>query len=280
MKRISRTNLGVIQVPLPPVDEQNTIASYLDSRIEKIDAIIAEARTSIDEYKQWKASIIYEAVTKGLNTNVEMFDSGYGDIGKIPVHWRLGTIKNTFEIVCGATPTESQENWGGDIRWVGPADMPMFGTISEGKRTITNKGYNSCGTTLIPKGSIVLSTRAPIGKICIATEELCTNQGCKSLVPKTQVNTKYYAYYLFSITERMQQDGTGTTFKELSTSKLKSEPMPIVPIEEQNEITVFLDNKCAAIDALVLEKESLIAELELYKKSLIFEVVTGKRKVV
>lgn len=210
----------------------------------------------------------------------EMKDSGFPDIGCVPSAWTIMKVKHIFDVICGATPKENPENWDGNIPWIGPSDMPMTGTIEHGKRFISELGYASCGTTLVPQNSIIISTRAPIGKICIAANRLCTNQGCKALVPRNKsINNRFFAYYLRSIIERLEVDGTGTTFKELSTSKLLNEPLIAPPISEQSTIAAYLDTQCAKIDELSAEKQSLIADLETYKKSLIYEVVTGKRRV-
>ena len=268
-------------LPIPPYDEQKEIASVLEHDISIIDSSIQEMQDSIDEYKLLKASRIHEIVSGG-ECNTENKYSGYADVGDIPKHWRVGRIKDIYEIVCGATPRDNEEFWkDGTISWVGPADMPMFGDISYGKRFITEAGYASCGTTIVPRGTIVMSTRAPIGKICIAENELCTNQGCKSLVNKDKsVNNQFMKYYLFSIIERLQQDGTGVTFKELSTRNLAVEPVLIPPIEEQNKIAEKLNSECSFYDDLIAEKMKLIDELEKYKISAIYELVTGKRRVV
>ena len=279
-KELSTSKLLNEPLIAPPISEQTAIATYLDTQCAKIDEIIAEAKASIEDYKQWKASIIYEAVTKGLDPNVEMKDSGFPDIGSVPSAWTIMKVKHIFDVICGATPKENPENWDGNIPWIGPSDMPMTGTIEHGKRFISELGYVSCGTTLVPQNSIIISTRAPIGKICIATNRLCTNQGCKALVSRNKsINNRFFAYYLRSIIERLEVDGTGTTFKELSTSKLLNEPLIVPPISEQSTIAAYLDTQCAKIDELSAEKQSLIADLETYKKSLIYEVVTGKRRV-
>ena len=279
-KELSTSKLLNEPLIAPPISEQTAIATYLDTQCAKIDEIIAEAKASIEDYKQWKASIIYEAVTKGLDPNVEMKDSGFPDIGSVPSAWTIMKVKHIFDVICGATPKENPENWDGNIPWIGPSDMPMTGTIEHGKRFISELGYASCGTTLVPQNSIIISTRAPIGKICIAANRLCTNQGCKALVPRNKsINNRFFAYYLRSIIERLEVDGTGTTFKELSTSKLLNEPLIVPPISEQSTIAAYLDTQCAKIDELSAEKQSLIADLETYKKSLIYEVVTGKRRV-
>lgn len=205
----------------------------------------------------------------------EMKDSGFGDIREMPKHWQMLRIKNRYSVLCGATPSENSENWDGDINWIGPADMGDFGKIKEGKRTITQTGYDSCGTHLIPAGSVILSTRAPIGKVQIAEAELCTNQGCKSMVRMfTDDSTQFLAYYLFAIKERLQEAGTGTTFKELSTANLKNMPFLLPSPQEQTAIAAYLDKKYATIDAIIAEAKATIEEYKAWKASVIFEAVT------
>ena len=214
-------------------------------------------------------------MTMPQTRHYEMKDSGFGDIREMPKHWQMLRIKNRYSVLCGATPSENSENWDGDINWIGPADMDDFGKIKEGKRTITQTGYDSCGTHLIPAGSVILSTRAPIGKVQIAEAELCTNQGCKSMVRMfTDDSTQFLAYYLFAIKERLQEAGTGTTFKELSTANLKNMPFLLPSPQEQTAIAAYLDEKCATIDAIIAEAKSSIEEYKSWKASVIFETVT------
>ncbi len=201
-------------------------------------------------------------------------DSGFTDIAEIPADWTIGTVKNIFDVVCGATPSDNEENWGGEFPWIGPADMPLFGKISSGKRNLSSIGYNSCGTTIVPSGSIVLSTRAPIGKICLAKKELCTNQGCKCLVPKRETSTQYYAYYLFAILERLQMAGTGTTFKELSTVSLKQIPIPLLSFSDQIKISSYIDEKVSRIDEVIDASKASIEDYKQWKASIIYEAVT------
>lgn len=205
----------------------------------------------------------------------EMRDSGFPDIGCVPSAWTIMKVKHIFDVICGATPKENPENWDGNIPWIGPSDMPMTGTIEHGKRFISELGYASCGTTLVPQNSIIISTRAPIGKICIAANRLCTNQGCKALVPRNKsINNRFFAYYLRSIIERLEVDGTGTTFKELSTSKLLNEPLIAPPISEQSAIAAYLDTQCAKIDEIIAEVKASIEDYKQWKASIIYESVT------
>ena len=204
-----------------------------------------------------------------------MRDSAFPDIGCVPSAWTIMKVKHIFDVICGATPKENPENWDGNIPWIGPSDMPMTGTIEHGKRFISELGYASCGTTLVPQNSIIISTRAPIGKICIAANRLCTNQGCKALVPRNKsINNRFFAYYLRSIIERLEVDGTGTTFKELSTSKLLNEPLIAPPISEQSAIAAYLDTQCAKIDEIIAEVKASIEDYKQWKASIIYESVT------
>lgn len=267
-----------ILVPLPPLPEQQAIADYLDDKCAQIDNITATINEQIEVLKQYKKSVITDAVTKGLDPNVPMKDSGVEWIGQIPEHWEVGRIKHYFKMVNGATPTSTiSEFWDGEILWITPADMNDDGIIKTGKRNITNKGFQSCGTNLVPTGSIIISTRAPIGKINIAQNPLCTNQGCKSLISRK--NNKYYYYYLISKKYILEFLGRGTTFLELSGFDLNNFNIPVPSSSEQQAIANYLDNKCAKIDAVIADKQAQLETLADYKKSLIYECVTGKKSV-
>lgn len=204
-----------------------------------------------------------------------MKDSGVEWIGEIPDEWLISKIKRHFAVVCGATPSDDPENWAGEIPWIGPADMQDWGSISGGARSLTAKGYESCGTALVPAGSVILSTRAPIGKIQIATQDLCTNQGCKALVRKCkQTDIKYLAYYLFAIREQLEEAGTGTTFRELATSALKNMFFLLPPPAEQQRIAAYLDEQCGEIDKVLAKTRESIEEYKKLKQSVITEAVT------
>lgn len=271
-----------IFIPFPNKEEQELIADYLDEKVQEIDNIISKTQKTIEEYKKYKQSVITEAVTKGLNLNVEMKDSGIEWIGEIPKHWNIGKIKNFYKVICGSTPkSQILSYWDGDIVWITPSDYKTDDIfINSSKRKITEEGIQSCGTTLVPKGSIVVSNRAPIGSVAIANIELCTNQGCKSLVNKcNSINNKLMYYYISIMENVLNVLGRGTTFLELSTPDLSNFNCIFMNKEEQEYIVKYLDKKCNEIDNLITKKQELIAQLETYKKSLIYECVTGKKEV-
>jgi type I restriction enzyme S subunit len=203
-----------------------------------------------------------------------MKHSGIEWIGDIPSDWEVKKIKHLFQIIHGSTPESNNiEYWDGNIPWITPADMVDFGIISKGERTITKRGYNSCGTSILPKGSIIISTRAPVGKINITQAELCTNQGCKSLV-SLYTHTKYYFYLLYAIQEELVREGKGTTFIELGTFELGNFNILLPSLSEQSAIANFLDTHCSKIDSIIAELEQQIELLKQYKISLITETIT------
>lgn len=206
----------------------------------------------------------------------EMKDSGIEWIGEIPTRWKLKKIKHSFNIIAGATPkSEVTEFWDGDIAWITPADYKTADVyVAGGKRNLSQAGYDSCGTTLIPSGSIVFSKRAPIGSVAINTNDLCTNQGCLSCVPKCECVTKYFYYMMSVFTEIFNLFGTGTTFKEISADNFANFSLPFPDIKEQYQIVSYLDRKCSEIDAVIEKTKATIEEYKKLKQSVITETVT------
>ena len=161
-----------------------------------------------------------------------MRDSGIEWIGEIPEHWDKVALKHKTKIYNGSTPSSSEPNyWNGDILWVSPTDLSSLPGrfINRTARMITDEGYKSCGTSLVPKNSIILSTRAPIGSIGIANTTLCTNQGCKSLVADITLNYIYLYYILLDANEELNALGNGSTFLELATISLANLFIPLPP---------------------------------------------------
>ena len=204
-------------------------------------------------------------------------DSGVDWLGKIPSDWDVARVKNSSKIFNGATPKSgTTEYWDGDISWIGPADMGKISSryISGGARNITYSGYDSCGTTIIPEGSVILSSRAPIGKVAIAGKELCTNQGCKSLIVNKYFSNIFIFYILTSNTVQLNLLGRGTTFLELSAEELSSFNIPIPSLEEQQAIANYLDSATAKIDILIEKQTKLIALLKEKRQAVISTAVT------
>lgn len=266
---------------LPSLAEQRTIADWLDAKCADIDAAIELQQRMIDKLKAYKTAVIHQAVTKGLDKNANLKDSGVQWIGEVPEHWEVCKIKNKFMIISGGTPKSDVESyWNGDVVWVTPADYNTEDkVIVKGKRNITEEGLKNSSATILPKNSIIFSKRAPIGLVAINAVPLATNQGCLGCIPKLNVDTIYSYFLLSSFQKQFELLGSGTTFKEISLSSFSSFVIPLPPLTEQRAIADWLDAKCADIDATIALKEQKQEKLKAYKKTIIFEYVTGKKQV-
>jgi type I restriction enzyme S subunit len=169
--------------------------------------------------------------------------------------WEASTIGEACQIVNGGTPkTDVASYWGGEHVWITPAEMgdPPSPYVSETRRTLTDAGLANSSARLLPTNSVILSSRAPIGHLVINTIPMATNQGCKGLVPESNLNTKFLYYYLRSIVGLLNDLGTGATFKELSGGKLAQVPIRIPPLAEQKRIVAILDQAFEAADAALV----------------------------
>lgn len=203
--------------------------------------------------------------------------SGVEWIGEIPVEWEVKPLKRVFKIVNGGTPSSSEENyWNGEIVWITPNDLSKLTEvyIKDSERKITEDGLYNCSAKKVPMNSIIISTRAPIGYVAIAGVDLCTNQGCKSLVPTKVINHEYFYYWIYSISFYLNALGQGTTFMELSNSSLSMVELLIPSMNEQKAIANFLYEKTAEIDALIADKEKVIELLQEKRQAIISEAVT------
>lgn len=269
--------LSVFPFLIPKSHEQSAIASYLDTQCAKIDEIIAQAKASIEDYKQWKASIIYEAVTKGLNPNVEMKDSGIPWIGKIPAHWYIKVLFQLVSQVKNKNKNLSETNLlslsYGKIKRKNIDD-------TDGLLPASFDGYN-----IIENNDIVLRltdlqndhTSLRVGR---ATERGIITSAYITVRPTNSRMSEYLYYLLHAFDIKKGFYGMGSGVRQgLNYDEIKMLKLPLPPLDEQSTIATYLDTQCAKIDDLIVEKQSLIDDLESYKKSLIYEVVTGKRYI-
>lgn len=263
MPRANWDFIGNALLAMPSRDEQAAIASYLDTQCAKIDEIIAQAKASIEDYKQWKASIIYEAVTKGLDPNVEMKDSGIEWIGRMPAHWTAPALKHLCTMQAGKNLISEQISTSGQY--------PVYG--GNGQRGYYSD-YNANGNFLLVgrQGALCGNVHYVSGKFWATEHAVVTT-------PSKITNIRYL-YYLLIAMDLNQYASNSAAQPGLSVGNILTVKTLLPPIGEQVRISEFLDNGCPKIDEVITEKQSLIDDLESYKKSLIYEVVTGKRRVV
>lgn len=262
--------------------EQTQISNYLNAKCSEINIMLSKTRSSIEEYKKLKQAVITQAVTKGVRGEREMKDSGVEWIGEIPVEWEISRIKyvSIFEPSC-------------DFRKLTPETIITYSPmecIKNGTFERRTSLYGNLAHTLTPfqDGDIVMAKVTPCfenGNIAIMNE-LQSGYGLGSselfVFRPQNINTKYLFYWLqnklFVHQACATMTGTGG-LKRISPSFVKNCNIHYPAAAEQAEIADYLDAKCAEIDGLIAKKEQLVKELESYKKSLIYEVVTGKREV-
>ena len=268
-----------LRTPLPQKEEQDKIADFLDHNLAKIDKFVELTERQIELLKEQKEVLINDAVTKGIDKNVEYKDSGIDWIGEIPEHWEVTRLKYISQILNGGTPSSSvPEFWNGDISWVTPKDLSKVTKyVYASDRKITKEGYKNCSTSLIPENNIIMATRAPIGNIRINKIETTINQGCKGiLVDKNLIDLNYLYFLLNNYLKELQLLGNGATFVELSTNNLSQFKINIPPIVEQQQIVSYIDEETNKIDRTIELYKNQIELIKEYRTSLIASAVTGK----
>lgn len=183
-------------------------------------------------------------------------------------------LSDIGRIVSGATPkTADPDNFGGSIAWITPADLSGYRDkyISHGAKSITEKGYNSCSTQLIPAGSVLFSSRAPIGYVAIAKNPICTNQGFKSIIPDECVDSEYLYYQLICLRKHIQDLGSGTTFKEISAKKFAQVEVIVPPLLEQKLIVSRIEELFSQLDSGVETLKKTKQQLMVYRQAVLTE---------
>jgi type I restriction enzyme S subunit len=275
MQHVTKGIFNNFPIALPNKKEQFRIANFLDERVSKIDNIIATTTISIEEYKKYKQSLITEAVTIGLNSDVEMKDSGVNYINRIPVTWMIRKIKHIIKPLIKPI-TETDEV----ITCFRDGEVTLRRNRREEGFTFsdTEKGYQG-----VDVGDLVIhGLDAFAGAIGISD----SRGKCTPVVHvcESKENLRFYMYFLRSLAFNnvfmALSDGIRIRSSDFRNWNKLSKILAVVPpTEEQNQIAEFLDKKCTEIDILIAQKEQLLIHLEQYKKSLIYECVTGKREV-
>lgn len=260
-----------ILIPIPSLEEQEQIASILDKKVERIDAIIADTKQSIEELKKYKQSLITETVTKGLDKNVPMKDSGIEWIGQIPENWEVVKLKRLVKISGNVKKCNAGEDY------IGLENVRSF----EGKLNSYQKLSISSEKQICYKGDILYSKLRPyLSKGFIAEKECACSGEFVVLKSNNKILPMFLLKNLLTIfTEYINATTYGTKMPRTSWEKMKEVCIIVPPLEDQSEIVDFLENKVQQIEQLIQDKEQLILQYEEYKKSIIYEYVTGKIEI-
>lgn len=264
--------LSVQEINLPSLETQRSIASILSSLDRKIE-LNNKINADLEEMAQ--------AIFKNWFVDFEPFKDGkfeVSELGMIPEGWKVGRLDEIADVVGGSTPSKAKPEYYTQkgIAWLTPKDLSNHPAVytSRGEIDITEEGYNSTSTKLMPKGTILFTSRAPIGYISIAQNDICTNQGFKSLVPK-KAGTCFLYCFLKYVTPEIENKSTGSTFKEASGALMKSLQV-IMP--EQKVFEDFEEIVCplfARIESL--EKENSC--LSLLRDTLLPRLMSGEIEV-
>ena len=288
---INSTSQGNIACVLPPLENQHLIACYLDSVCSDIEVLISKNRSSIEEYKKLKQAVITQAVTKGVRGEREMKDSGVEWIGKIPKYWNIGKLKYYWISVESGVSVNAA-----DRPIDNPAQYGVLKTSSVSKfifnphehKQVNNDEYSRVTCPVTADCIIVSRMNTPdLVGACGYVEKTYPNlflpDRLWQISFKNDVSAKFIWYYLNNKMVRSYisslSTGTSSTMQNISQGQFGNISVCLPDSNEQKEIADYLDAKCAEIDRLIAKKEQLVKELESYKKSLIYEVVTGKREV-
>ncbi|MBK1809525.1 restriction endonuclease subunit S [Clostridium sp. YIM B02505] len=281
---LTESQLGEISVPVPTLYEQKCIADYLDNKCTKIDETIEKQKQVIEKLREYRQSVITEAVTKGLNPNVPMKDSGVEWIGEIPEHWNTCKVKNVCKnITDGAHISPDTEN--------GKYDFISVVNLNKGVLDFSNclKTSEESYIGMVRSGckpqinDVLISKDGTVGKSLVIDfdRDFVVASSFVILTPSEVINPYFLNYLLQSncVQEQLNSYMKGTGLKRVSVANNGKLTIVNTDISEQLEIISYLDRKCTVIDNSIQQKEEIIQKLTEYKKSLIYECVTGKREV-
>ena len=276
---ITQAILKDTSILLPSYEEQRAISSFLDVNTSRIDNLIAEKENFIKLLQEKRQALISHVVTKGLNPNVPMKDSGVEWIGKIPESWSVSPIRYLVEYAStGGTP-KNQESFSdnGDINWFAPGDFKGDLSLCSSKKKITRDSISTGDAKLYPKNSvIVIGIGATLGKVAYSEQEFSCNQQINILVPNKKVNYQYLAYAMSVQMEQMKLLSNASTIGIMNQEKTKSIVLALPNVDEQKSIISFLDNKLDKIKAIEKETNNSIELLKEHRTALISAAVTGK----
>lgn len=287
IENIGADKYAFLEIPVPPLEEQRTIILYLNNKTAEIDQLIADKKRLITLYEEEKTALINQAVTKGINPDVKMKDSGIEWLGEVPEEWEVKKLKYILQsIVGGGTPsTTNSLYWDGDIPWVSAKDMKQD-LIFSTQDFITELAVKESSTSFIPDERVLIVVRSGILKhtlpVAINKVPVCINQDLKALKPIPQISTDYFFWKLKGMSKDILTfcNKMGATVDSIELTDLMNFPFSFPDIQEQHVIVNHIKMGLNLINDKLQKHQNLIDLLTEYRTALISEVVTGKIKVV
>lgn len=280
---LQRNYLLSYELDVPTLADQQRMVTYLDTKLSEIDHQVSLLTSKRDAYLRLKKSIINHAVTHGLNPNVKMKDSGIEWIGEVPEHWEMCRFKDAFRRwTTGITPdSKNYKYFESDIckgyTWVTISDF-LEKYISQSNLNLSDESIKLFMPPLSLKGSLMFSFKLSVGKIAFADKDLYTNEAIVSIPPNNGQCLEYYYYMLPNV---LHENATENIYgaKMLNQKIIANMLMVVPPLPEQRAIATYLDDKCSKIETIVSNLDKQISRYGDLKRSLIDEVITGKRAV-
>jgi type I restriction enzyme S subunit len=267
------------RAPFPPLAEQTAIATFLDHETAKIDALVAEQEKLIALLQEKRQAVISHAVTKGLNPNVPMKDSGVEWLGEVPGHWGVSALSYLSSIETGSTPDRTEPRyWNGSIPWIKTGEI-NWEPIREAEESITEDGLEESAVKLSKPGTILMAmygqgvTR---GRVALLEIEATYNQACAAINFDSRVLPTYGRYFFMAAYDHIREGGNETSQMNLSASLIAKFRFTVPSLHEQTAITKFLDEKTTKIDALMTQIRTVIRLLQERRTALISAAVTGQ----
>ncbi|MCY7020453.1 restriction endonuclease subunit S [Streptococcus sanguinis] len=283
----TQQNIGMgvierIKVILPPVSEQQKIADFLDKKTAQLDKVKALLEEQIQKFKDYRASLIYKTVTKGLDQTVPMKDSGIDWIGQVPEGWGVKAIKYIFdEIGSGSTPKSDNEIfYDGDINWIQSGDLYQTDTVTSVSKTISYQGFKSTSALKIYQQPFVALAMygASVGNVAVSYIDACVNQAVVAMLGSSE-KVSFGKYAIEASKSNLIFSAQGGTQPNISQNLIKNWSIPQPKNEEQEQVVDFLDKKTVQIDKLIQIKNEQIKNINKQRQTLIYDYVTGKRRV-
>lgn len=281
---LSQHSLKNARVKIPGLDCQRKVAAFLDKKTAEIDTLIAKKRKLLVLLAEKRVALITRAVTKGLNPDAPMKDSGIEWLGEVPVNWEVTRAKHIAVLESGHTPSKSNPEFWTDcnIPWVSLRDtksMASHDFINETHTYISQKGLEGSSARLLPAGSVVFTRDATVGLTAITEREMAVSQHLIAWIPGKQVTAKYLLFCFGAMKGYLDSLSFGSTVKTIGMDDIRKLIAPLPPIEEQEEITDYVIKYRYELKKMESKINSAIERLQEYRAALITNAVTGQIKV-
>ena len=279
---ITESDFGQISTIRPPLSVQQSISSFLDTKCGEIDSLISIQEEMISELLAYKQSVITEAVTKGLDKKAKMKNSGVEWIGDIPEEWEVTKIKRVADTTSGSTPRSISNTSDSTIKWFRTTDINE-NIVSDSPIHLTKEEFSSASCPLLKPNTCLVAMyggAGTIGKYGMLSEEATINQALCSIYSHERMYSKYIFFLLKALRPYWMKYASGTRKDpNINQEIVRNMLIPVPPLPVQQAIATYLDEKTFQIDSLIALKQSKIESLKEYKKSIIYEYVTGKKRV-